>query len=115
MKSEVKYVYVAGPYTQGNIEDNVQKAIDAGEKIALLGAIPCIPHLDHWWHLRYQHDYEFWLRQGMYWLQMCDALFCLPGESEGAEGEVQYAVEYLEIPVFYNMEDLKQWVEKSPE
>lgn len=103
-------VYVAGPYTQGDPQTNVDRAIDVGEQITRLGADPFIPHLSHYRHLRYPHSYEFWLEEDIRWLSACDALYRMPGESKGADGEVEYARLHC-IPVFDDMGELREWLE----
>jgi hypothetical protein len=97
-------VYIAGPYTKGDVAVNVAIAVDAGTKVADAGHHPFIPHLSHFWHYRNVRPYEFWLDQDMAWLRVSEALIRLPGESSGADKEVAEA-ERLGIPVFYSAED----------
>lgn len=85
-------VYVAGPYTKGDVAVNVANAIDAGTVLAEEGFYPFIPHLFHFWHFRSRQSYEFWTNQDMEWLKVCHALIRLPGESAGADAEVAEAV-----------------------
>ena len=40
-------VYIAGPYTLGNVEENVRKAIFAADVILRLGHAPYLSHLTH--------------------------------------------------------------------
>lgn len=99
------YIYIAGPYTQGDVGENVQRAIVAGELVSQRGHIPFIPHLNHFWHLLLPHDYEFWLEYDMQWLLKCDAMLRLKGESDGADFEesVAYA---NHIKVYYDIEEV---------
>ena len=92
-------VYIAGPYTKGDVAENVREAINTGDIIALEGHTVFIPHLNHFWHMIHLHSYEFWIKQDEDWLKCCDALVRLPGESIGADIEVKLA-ERLGIPVF---------------
>lgn len=39
-----KRIYVAGPYTKGDVEANVARAIEAGDVVAYHGMTPFIPH-----------------------------------------------------------------------
>lgn len=87
------HVYIAGPYSGGDVEANVKTAIEAGNKIALAGMYPFIPHLYHYWHQHLQQDYEFWMDQCFAFLEKCDVLVRLPGVSPGADREVQRARE----------------------
>lgn len=83
-------VYIAGPYTSGDVAVNVRRAIEAATVIAEAGHTPFVPHLSHFWHLVSPHSYEFWLEQDMAWLPVCEALVRLEGESNGADGEVAW-------------------------
>lgn len=87
------FVYVAGPYTKGDVVLNVQVAIHAGEELIKAGHIPYIPHLTHLWHFVVPHPPEFWYEYDLYWLKKCDCLVRLPGESKGADNEVIVAKE----------------------
>jgi hypothetical protein len=103
---EVKItVYIAGPYTAGEISYNVAAAIDAAEKLSKAGLYPYIPHLNHYWALEYPHDYEFWMDQDFAFLDKCDILLRLRGTSPGADREVERA-QCLDIPVYKNIDDL---------
>ena len=100
-----KHIYIAGPYTKGDMVMNLRAAIFAADKLAQAGHFPFVPHLSHFWHLVCPHNYEFWLEQDFAWLEVCDCVLCLPGESVGVEREIEYAKE-LGIPVIYKMEGL---------
>jgi hypothetical protein len=84
-------IYIAGPYTQGDVALNVRNAINEGDYVSRLGHIPFIPHLSHFWHMLFPHDYEFWMKQDLVWLDLCEAVLRLPGESPGADREVELA------------------------
>lgn len=100
-------IYIAAPYTS-NPEPNTLKAIDAAEEILSAGMIPFIPHLSHYWNLRYEHPWETWLKIDAEILLRCDAVLRLSGESKGADLEVETA-KLKWIPVFYDIESLKRW------
>ncbi len=101
-------VYIAGPYTKGDVALNVRRAIEAGNRVAEAGHYPFIPHFSHVWHLLCPHEYRFWMRQDLAWLPLCEALIRLPGESSGADEEVQRA-DLLGIPVFRSVEEFLAW------
>lgn len=103
-----KYVYVAGPFTKGVVEENVRKAVDAGDRLLSAELIPYIPHLNWLWGFAHPRTYEEWLALDMAWLAKCDALLRLPGESPGADREVAFAVA-RGIPVFYHEKRLLDW------
>jgi len=98
LDSDMK-IYIAGPYSKGDVAENVRNAIHAGDYVSRFGHVPFIPHLTHFWHMLIPHDYEFWMSQDEQWLSSCDAILRLEGESEGADREVKKAIE-LGMPVY---------------
>jgi hypothetical protein len=100
-------VYVAGPYSKGDTAMNVREAIITGNNLRALGFTPFIPHFTFFWHLLVPHEIDYWYAYDMEWLEQCDAVFRLPGESTGADAEVARAVE-LGLPVIYDFGDLRE-------
>ena len=101
------FIYVAGPYTKGDVAQNVHKAIEVGNNLRALGHTPFIPHLTHLWHLQIPHaDVNYWYAYDIEWLLKCDAVFRIEGESNGADTEVETAIingmpvftSYLDVP-----------------
>lgn len=101
-------VYVAGPYSKGDVAVNVRKAICAADELWAAGFAPYLPHLTHFWHILVPHPYEEWLDLDNQFIPVCDALFRMPGESSGADKEVALA-RSLGIPVFCTKEDLQRY------
>jgi hypothetical protein len=95
-------IYVAGPYTQGDVAVNVRRAFEAANELADRGFAPFVPHYTHFWHLLFPRAYAFWLALDSAFLPCCDALLRLPGPSTGADGEVDQA-KSLGLPVFHSM------------
>ena len=99
-------VYIAGPYTKGDVAINVRNAMMVADRVLERGHFPLIPHLTHFWHLVSPKEYDFWLKYDAsfikYW---ADAMLRLSGESAGADAEVSIA-EQLGKPVYYHVEDL---------
>ena len=98
-------VYIAGPYTKGDIDKNVEKAIFFGDWIASFGHTVFIPHLSRLWDKQIHHEWDFWMKQDFEWLKVCDAVFHIKGESAGADMEVELARK-LGKPVYYEIHDL---------
>jgi hypothetical protein len=98
-------IYIAGPYTKGDVALNVRRAFEAANSLANLGFAPFVPHATHFWHMLFPRPYDFWLAVDREFLQVCDALLRLPGESAGADSEEAFARE-LKIPIFYLEDDL---------
>ncbi len=98
-------VYIAAPYTKGNVGQNIKEVMDCADALIQLGYTPFIPHLTHFWHIVSPKPIEFWYNYDLEWLDICDALFRLPGESAGADSEVKYAEEHF-IPVYYRLDEI---------
>ena len=101
-------VYVAGPYTRGDVAANVAAAVKAGQELLSAGHIPFVPHLTHFWHLLHHNPYEAWLAYDLEWLKLCDVVVRLPGESAGADKEVAWA-EAKGLPVFPSVASFLTW------
>lgn len=102
-------VFVSGPYTKPDPENNVLKAIEVADTLIEIGAIPYVPHLYHFWHQHKPHPYEYWMELDAKWLRICDAVFRMSGESEGADQEVELAVS-LGLPIFTDLGMLAKWL-----
>lgn len=105
----MKTIYVAGPYTKGDVARNVSRAIEVGETLVFMGVFPYIPHLTHFWHLIYPHEINFWYKLDLVWLLKCDALYRIKGESIGADKEEEVA-KNNGIPVLYNFGEVREWI-----
>lgn len=103
----LKYIYVAGPYSFGDVTANVRKAVDAATKLLDFGFAPYLPHLTHYWDMMHPRSYLDWCQFDLVWLEKCDAVLRLPGESGGADREVEYARAH-DIPVYETIADLIQ-------
>lgn len=99
-------VYVAGPYTLGNSIEHVRNALLIADAIRVLGYAPFVPHWMALGELVAPRTYEQSMEQCFAWLEVCDALLRLPGESSGADRETARAFE-LGIPVFLAIETLR--------
>ena len=91
-------VYVSGPYTSDPVL-GIERAIEAADELFRAGFCPFLPHLSHYWNVRYPHDWAEWMRYDDAWLSLCDALIWLPGPSIGVETEIESATR-RGIPVF---------------
>ena len=104
-----KLVYIACPYTLGDVAVNVKNASRVFEYLANNGVMPFNPILSHFQHMLYPRPYEWWLDWDLEFLPKCDAVVRIEGESKGADIETDYA-ENLGIPVHrfggFNSKDL---------
>lgn len=97
-------VYVAGPITKGNQFINLRNAVLAGAILIEHGYLPYIPHLTCIVELvAGEREYEDWMKMDDAWLQCCNIVLRLDGESPGADREVVRAKE-LGIPVVFSHE-----------
>ncbi len=104
-------IYIAGPYTKGDTAFNVREAVLVASELWNLGYAPFVPHLTHFWHMLDPHVYEAWIAYDLEWLSVCDVLWRIPGESNGADREVARARE-LNIPVVTSLDQLNDVMER---
>lgn len=97
-------IYISGPYSK-HMVDGTRNAILAAEVLRRRGHLPFVPHLSLLWDLVCPSPYEEWLAYDIEWLRECDAILRLPGESAGADREVNYALAN-NIPVYYSTEEV---------
>lgn len=111
MESDNKLlVYVAGPMGEGpGCHDNVLKAIHTAERIHQMGAVPCLPHLNFYWHIVYPKPAQAWLDMDIEHLKRCHVLFRRPGESPGAEAETRFARQWG-LQVFRDEKGLEDYI-----
>lgn len=98
-------IYIACPYTIGDVAQNVRRSIEVSDSLRYLGHTPYNPLLTHFWHLLYPHEVDFWYKYDFEWLEVCDAVFRISGESVGADKEVEYA-KVRGMPVFYTYNEV---------
>jgi len=100
-----KKIYIASPYTIGDVAVNVKRQIDTANDLMNAGFSPFVPLLCHFQHMAHPRDYESWMDNGLLWLEHCDAVLRLDGESKGADIEVQFAND-CGIPVYFSFNQL---------
>jgi hypothetical protein len=101
----VKKVYIASPYTLGDVAVNVKTQMDCADNLIGLGFAPYVPLLSHFLHMVNPRSYEEWTRLDNEWVIACDYLLRLPGESKGADAEAKLA-KIHGIPVVYSLREL---------
>lgn len=100
-------VYIASPYTLGDVAVNVKRQIDCADELMNIGFLPFAPLYSHFQHMIHPRPYEDWIQIDLEWVEVCDCVLRLEGESHGADGEVLYAKQ-LGKPVFKSIEKLKE-------
>lgn len=107
-------IYIAGPYSKGDTAANVAEAMTAGDQVLAAGHVPLVPHLAHYWHGISPKPYETWIEIDLAYLERCDGLIRLPGESEGADQEVRFAKE-KGIHIWHGVESFLAWAREWAE
>jgi len=98
-------VYIASPYTLGDVAVNVKVQLDYVDVLMNKGFAPFAPLYSHFQHMAHPRPYEDWLEVDLVWVEACDCVLRLEGESSGADREVKLAIE-LGKQVFYSIEEL---------
>lgn len=104
-------VFISGPLTSsGDREDNITNAIGMGAFFSALGHYPFVPHvLGPALDSVTSKSYDYWMDYCLSFLEGCDVLYRLQGESKGADMEVTRAKE-LGIPVFFSTNNFDKWI-----
>jgi hypothetical protein len=105
----MRLIYIASPYTVGDVAGNVHIQIEAAHKILDLGHCPIVPLLSHYLHIHRQRDYEDWVKMDLAIIPRVDALIRLPGESRGADSEVELA-KSTGVKVVFGWPELESWL-----
>ena len=101
-------VYIASAYTKGDVAVNVRRQLECADQLMTLGYAPFAPLYSHFQHMHSPRPYEDWIEIDKVWVLKCDCLLRLPGESSGADGEVELA-KANSIPVFYSIGELQEY------
>lgn len=104
-------IYIAGPLTSsGRLMKNVNRAASCADELLDRGFAVYVPHWNVIQDAIHPRDYGFWLSHDLEWLAVCDCVLRLPGESAGADAEVQRARE-LGKTVYFSLDEIP---EESP-
>lgn len=105
-------IYIASPYTLGDPAVNVKRQIDTADELITAGFAPFTPLLSHFQHMIHPRPYEDWTKLDFKWVEVCDCLLRLEGESKGADAEVALALE-LGKPVFYSVREVVEFYKQA--
>lgn len=101
-------VYLAGPYSADPVA-NTRAATVAGQALwRTAGVAVVVPHWSLIGDAMAPMSREDWYRWDLDQLEHCDAVYRIPGESLGADREVERAGE-LGLPVFTTVNEVKAW------
>lgn len=93
-------IYLAGPYSQPEPVENLHKVCKLATQLVDMGHLVFIPHLSAIWQAVEPRPYDWWLDLCLGYVRQCSLVVRLPGESPGADKEVEEAQRYG-IPVIY--------------
>jgi len=105
---KIKYVYIASPYSKGDPAVNVRESFVIADDLLECGFVPYPPLYTHFWHIISPKPYHKWVRLDLEWIKKCDCILRLPGISNGADGEVEFAKK-IGKPVFYSIEEIVEY------
>jgi nucleoside 2-deoxyribosyltransferase len=110
----MKLVYVAGPFrgpSAWDIEQNIRRAETLALAVWRLGAACLCPHTNTRFFQNAAPD-SVWLEGDLEMLRRCDAVILTDDweRSSGARAERDLAIQQ-NIPVFYGIDDLQEWLE----
>jgi hypothetical protein len=104
-------VYIASPYTFPDPVANTRDACECWHRLWASGVVtPVCPLLSMLLHFHKPLSWEEWIEYDLEVLTRCDAVLRLPGESKGADREMEEAYR-LNKDMFYSERDLLKWVE----
>lgn len=98
-------VYIASPYTHGDVEMNVIRHMNAADRVMDMGFCAIAPLLSYFQEKQHPRSWEEWMKQSVEKLRRSDILLRLSGYSRGADLEEEIAAK-LKIPRVYNYDDL---------
>jgi len=104
-KRALRRVYIASPYRKGDMAMNVKFQLDCSDELIELGYYPYTPLLSHFQKISSGRDDKYWIELDLAWVEVCDIVLRLGGESDGADGEVAHAIKFG-IPVVYSVGEL---------
>lgn len=105
-------VYMSGPITKGDREHNFTQAAAMHRLLLRAGFAVWNPILSMKLPGAFDIPHELWIKSDLPWIEKADCVLRLPGESIGADMEVEHATK-CGIPVFYDYEELRQWASQK--
>lgn len=122
MKRKLR-VFISGPISKGNLAANLNQATAAFVALAKAGLAPLCPHWSAYSKPcapglsdgecvcigtrmgNGEMVHADWMNVDLPWVAVSDAVLRLPGESTGADREVEHA-RSLGVPVYYSLREV---------
>ncbi len=112
----MKRIFIAGPYSGPDIITilgNIRRGLEMAVALMELEQAYFCPFLDYQLALVSDKDFpvELYQKISLAWLEVSEAMIVLPGwlDSRGTLEEIKRAKK-LEIPIFYSLERLLDWL-----
>jgi hypothetical protein len=67
------WVYIASPYTKGDVAINVRTQMEAFDTLLTFGVVPIAPLYSHYQHIFLPRPYQDWIDLDIEVIQRCDA------------------------------------------
>ena len=99
-------IYISGPMTHGDREQNICNAEEVFRLLMLAGYSGICPQLSGRMPGAWDIPHETWIANDLPIVGRVDAVLRLPGRSAGADEECFYAVNH-EVPVYYSVPQLR--------
>ena len=107
----MKVIYIASPYTKGDVAANIKRSMIVADKLIALGYCPIVPLMSHFLHMYNPRPYEDWLRIEEELVRRSEVVLRIYGASTGADREVKLAKE-LGIHVVYTIDEVGKGVDE---
>ena len=105
----MKVIYISSPYSIGDVGENVSRHMEAANIVMNMGHCPIAPLLTHFMHICRPRPYEDWMTCDLELVKRCDIVWRLPGDSKGADREVE-AAKAAGIPVVHDFASLQDLI-----
>jgi len=108
-----RIIYIAGAISNGHsatprgIYQNVKTAQFYYEQLIKKGYSPILPHLSYyaWLDMKEDVDWKTWIEMDLDYVEASIGLLRIPGESKGADREVEFAKK-IGKPVYFNLNEI---------
>ena len=104
----MKKVYIASPYTRGDISTNIKFQTNIADELIKLGYTPFIALSSHFKYLCHSSLYDKWVGLDSEWVKCCDCVLRVGGVSLGADKKTWFAKKH-DIPVFYSIVEMERY------
>lgn len=100
-------IYISGPITKGDQDHNFRQADEANKELIEAGFAPLNPMFSMKSAFANTIAHHEWLDVDFAFIDCCEAVVRLPGESAGADAECDYA-RSIGVPVFEGVSNLAE-------